>query len=99
MQANDLQILRAQIFVIRSQQMYFSNQVFAGNGPLPTGNGGPASFVDIRSRVAMFYLGLCMQANGQAQEAEQLLLDDYKSYDDKNDAYALLLLESYVSSI
>ena len=42
----------------------------------------------------MFYLGMSMQASGQVQAAERLLVDDYESYGDKNDAYTLLLLES-----
>ena len=42
----------------------------------------------------MFYLGLSMQASGQALEAERLLLDEYESYGDKTDTYALLLLQS-----
>ena len=46
----------------------------------------------------MFYLGLSMQASGQAQEAERLLLDEYESYGDKTDIYALFLLQSLVSS-
>ena len=42
----------------------------------------------------MFYLGLSMQASGQALEAERLLLDEYESYGDKTDTYALFLLQS-----
>ncbi len=78
LQANDLQILRAQIFVIRSQQMYFSNQVLRGIDLCRQAMAVlPLSWTFVRGG-AMFYLGLCMQANGQAQEAEQLLLDDYE---------------------
>ena len=40
------------------------------------------------------YLGMSMQANGQALEAERMLLDIYESYGDKTDAYALLLLRA-----
>jgi LuxR family transcriptional regulator, maltose regulon positive regulatory protein len=94
LQTNDLQILYAQIFVIRSQQMYFSNQVLQGIDFCRQALAVlPLSWTFVRGG-AMFYLGLCMQANGQAQEAEQLLLYEYESYDDKNNAYALLLLES-----
>ncbi len=42
----------------------------------------------------MMYLGLSMQANGQALEAERLLLAEYESYGDKTDSYALFLLLS-----
>ena len=42
----------------------------------------------------MLYLGMSMQASGQAQAAERLLLDEYESYGDKTDVYALFLLES-----
>ena len=35
-----------------------------------------------------------MQASGQAQAAERLLLDEYKSHGDKTDTYALLVLET-----
>ena len=40
------------------------------------------------------YLGMSMQASGQALAAERLLLDEYEAYGDKTDAYALLLLRS-----
>ena len=42
----------------------------------------------------MFYLGWSMQACGQALAAERLLLDEYASYGDKTDVYALRLLFS-----
>jgi LuxR family transcriptional regulator, maltose regulon positive regulatory protein len=94
LQANDLQTLRAQIYVIRSQQMYFGNQAARGIDHCQQALAllSP-SWTFVRGG-AMFYLGMCMQANGQAQEAEQLLLGEYESYSDKTDAFALLLLES-----
>ena len=41
---------------------------------------------------AMIYLGLSMQASGQAQAAERLLLDAYEVYGNKADTYALFIL-------
>ena len=35
-----------------------------------------------------------MQANGQAPEAERLLLDEYKSCSDKTDIYPLIILQT-----
>jgi len=94
LQANDLQILRAQTFVIKSQQMYFSNQALQGIDLCRQAMAVlPLSWTFVRGG-AMFYLGLCMQANGQTQEAERLLLEEYESCDDKTNAFALLLLES-----
>ena len=40
------------------------------------------------------YLGLSMQANGQVQEAEKLLLDEYESIIDKTDIYPLIILQT-----
>jgi hypothetical protein len=42
----------------------------------------------------MMYLGMSMQASGQAREAEKLLLDENESYNDKSDSCALFLLLS-----
>jgi LuxR family maltose regulon positive regulatory protein len=92
--AADLQLLRAQILLLRAQQAYFGNQ--------------PTQAIDYCRQAlallppswtfgrgaAMLYLGISMQAGGQAAEAERLLLDEYESYGDKADAYALLVLDS-----
>ena len=43
---------------------------------------------------AMLYLGLAMQASGQIQEAEQLLLDEYGFSSDKTEIYPLIVLQS-----
>jgi LuxR family maltose regulon positive regulatory protein len=40
----------------------------------------------------MLFLGMAMQAIGQAQDAEKLLLDEYASQADKTDVYSLALL-------
>ena len=87
-------ILRAQILLVRAQHAYFSNQ--------------PARAIDLCRQAlallplswtfgrgaAMLFLGFSMQASGQAQAAERLLLDEYESYGDKTDTYTLLVLES-----
>ena len=92
--ADDLQLLRAQILLLRAQQAYFGNQ--------------PTRAIDFCRQAlallplswtfgrgaAMLFLGFSMQASGQAQAAERLLLDEYESYGDKTDTYALLVLES-----
>ena len=92
--ANDLQILRGQILVLRAQQAYFSNQTTQAIDLCRQALVLiPPSWTFVRGG-AMFYLGMSMQANGQAQEAEQLLLAEFEACSDKNDAYTMLLLES-----
>jgi LuxR family transcriptional regulator, maltose regulon positive regulatory protein len=91
---DDLQILRGQILLMKAQQAYFGNQntkvidlcrqvlaIF------------PVSWTFVRGGATM-YLGMAMQASGQATRAERLLLDEYESYGDKTDSYALFLLLS-----
>jgi LuxR family transcriptional regulator, maltose regulon positive regulatory protein len=92
--ADDLQLLRAQILLLRAQRAYLGNQ------PIQTIDFCrqalallPLSWTFGRG-AAMLFLGLSMQASGQAGAAERLLLDEYESYGDKTDAYALLILES-----
>jgi LuxR family maltose regulon positive regulatory protein len=91
---DERQLLRGQILLIKAQRAYFSNQ--------------PTRAIDLCRQAlallplswtfgrgaAMLFLGFSMQATGQAQAAERLLLDEYDSYGDKADAYALLVLES-----
>jgi LuxR family maltose regulon positive regulatory protein len=91
---DDLQLLRAQILLLKAQQAYLNNQ--------------PMLAIDICKQAlallplswkfgrgaAMLFLGFSMQASGQAQAAERLLLNAYESYGDKTDTYALLVLES-----
>ncbi len=92
--ANDLQILRGQILVLRAQQAYFSNQPTRAIDLCRQALALlPPSWTFVRGG-AMFYLGMSMQASGQALAAERLLLDEYESYGDKTDAYALFLLQS-----
>jgi LuxR family transcriptional regulator, maltose regulon positive regulatory protein len=92
--ADDLQLLRAQILLLKAQQAYFGNQ--------------PNRAIDICRQAlallprswtfgrgaAMLFLGLSMQASGQAQVAERLLLAEYESCSDKTDSFALLVLDS-----
>lgn len=92
--ANDLQILRGQIHVLRAQQAYFSNQTPRAVDLCRQALALiPSSWTFARGG-AMFYLGLSMQASGQAQATERLLLDEYESCGDKDDAYTMLILES-----
>jgi ATP/maltotriose-dependent transcriptional regulator MalT len=92
--ANDQQLLRAQILLLKAQQSYFGNH--------------PTQAIDLCWQAlallpsswrfgrgaAMLILGLSMRASGQSAEAERLLLAEYESYSDKTDSCALLVLES-----
>ena len=92
--AEDLNILRAQILVVRAEHAYFRNQ--------------PARAIDLcRQALAllplswtfgrgavMLILGYSMPSTGQAQAIEQWLLDEYESYGDKTDTYYMLVLEA-----
>ena len=91
---DDLQMLHGQIFTLRAQQAFFSNQNLRAIdlsrqalALLPRtwtfGRGG-----------TMLFLSLAMQASGQAHEVERLLLEEYEAYDDKTQIYALMLLRS-----
>jgi LuxR family transcriptional regulator, maltose regulon positive regulatory protein len=92
--ADDLDLLHAQILLIKAQQSYFSNQpiltIDLCNQALTL---LPLSWKFGRG-AAMLLLGFSMQASGQAKAAERLLLSEYESYGDKTDTYALLVLES-----
>jgi LuxR family maltose regulon positive regulatory protein len=92
--AEDHQLLRAQILVYRAQQAYFGNQPIQAIDFCRQALALlPLSWTFGRG-AAMLYLGFSMQASGQAQAAERLLLDAYESHGDKVDTYALLVLES-----
>ena len=91
---DDLQILGGQILLMRAQQAYFSNQITKVIDLCQQVLAiFPNSWIFVRGG-AMMYLGMAMQANGQAQAAERLLLEVYESYSDKTDSYALFLLLS-----
>jgi LuxR family maltose regulon positive regulatory protein len=92
--ADDLQLLRAQILLLTAQHAFLSNQPKLAtdlcNQALAL---LPLSWKFGRG-AAMLFLGFSMQASGQAQAAERLLLHEYESYGDKTDSYALLVLDS-----
>jgi LuxR family maltose regulon positive regulatory protein len=91
---NDLKILRGQTLLLRAQQAYFINQhtrsIDLCQQVLAL---MPPSWAFVRGG-AIMYLGMSMQASGQALTAEQLLLDEYESYSDKSDTFALFVLQS-----
>jgi LuxR family maltose regulon positive regulatory protein len=92
--ADDLQILRKQMLMPRAQQAYFSNQPErASDLCRQVLTLLPPSWTFVRGG-AMFYLGISMQASGQGQAAERLLLDEYAAYGQKGDLYALFILQS-----
>ncbi len=92
--ADEQQILRGQIFLLRAQQAYFCNQTSRAIDLCRQVLALlPPSWKFLRGG-GMLYLGLSLQASGQAQEAEKLLLTEYASCDDMNDIYALLILET-----
>ncbi len=91
---DDRKILRGQILLPKAQQAYFSNQqalsIELCNQVLAI---MPQSWTFVRGG-AMIYLGMSMQARGQYQEAERLLLEAFETHNDKNDTFALFVLES-----
>jgi LuxR family maltose regulon positive regulatory protein len=92
--AEELQIMRGQINALRAQQAIFSNQStqaieFCQQALALL----PVSWKFVRGGT-MLFLGLSMQASGQAQAAERLLLTEFESCKEKADAYTMLLLES-----
>jgi len=93
-QVDDLQILRGQVLTIKAQQEFFGNEMtrvidFCRQALALL----PLSWKFVRGG-AMMYLGMAMQATGQVLAAERLLLDEYESYADKTDIYALFLILS-----
>jgi LuxR family transcriptional regulator, maltose regulon positive regulatory protein len=91
---DDRKILRGQLLLPKAQQAYFSNQqalsIELCNQVLAI---MPQSWTFVRGG-AMIYLGMSMQARGQYQEAERVLLDAFENHSDKNDTFALFVLES-----
>ncbi len=85
-------LLQAQIIGLKAQQAFFMNQpaqctTYAQKALALI----PQSWVYFRGG-AILYLCLAMQANGQSQAAERILLDEYATLNKKADAYALRLL-------
>jgi LuxR family maltose regulon positive regulatory protein len=94
LQDNELQILQAQLLLLRAEHAYFSKQPKRATDLCRQAFALlPASWTFGRG-AALLFLGLSMQAIGRAQEAERLLLAEYESYGDKTDIYALFILES-----
>jgi LuxR family maltose regulon positive regulatory protein len=91
---DDMQLLRAQILLLRAQRAYLGNQPTRAIDLCQQALALlPPSWIFGRG-AAMLFLGLSMQASGQAQAAERLLHAEYESHGDKADTYALLVLES-----
>jgi LuxR family maltose regulon positive regulatory protein len=94
LQGDELQILQAQLFLLRAEHAFFSNQpkraIDLCHQALAL---LPPSWTFGRGAV-MLFLGLSMQTIGQAQAAERFLLKEYEAYGDKTDTYALLILDS-----
>ena len=94
LQDDDLQILRGQVFTIKAQQAYFGNEMTRVIDLCRQALALlPLSWTFVRGG-AMMYLGMAMQASGQVFAAERLLLDEYETYDDKTDIYAMFLMLS-----
>jgi LuxR family maltose regulon positive regulatory protein len=91
---DDRKILLGQILLPKAQKAYFSNQqalsIELCNQVLAI---MPQSWTFVCGG-AMIYLGMSMQATGQYQEAERVLLDAFENHIDKNDTFALFVLES-----
>jgi LuxR family maltose regulon positive regulatory protein len=91
---DDREILRGQVLLPLAQQAYFNNQqalsIDLCNQVLAI---MPQSWTFVRGG-AMIYLGMSLQASGRYQEAERVLLDAFENHIDKNDTFALFVLES-----
>ncbi len=91
---DDRKILGGQILLPKAQLAYFNNQQAVSiqlcNQVLAI---MPPSWTFVRGG-AMIYLGMSMQATGQYQEAERMLLEAFENHTDKNDTFALFVLES-----
>ncbi len=90
----DLQMLRAQILLIKSQYMYFNNQTaLAIDVCREVLALLPPTWSFVRGS-AMLYLGFSMQSIGQFRVAETLLLAEYEQCFDKAAIYPLILLQT-----
>ena len=91
---NEVKMLRGQILLPKAQQAYFTNQqTLAIDLCQQVLTLMPPSWTFVRGG-AMIYLGLAMQASGQASEAEQMLIDEYERHRDKSDTFALFVLQT-----
>ena len=90
----DVKILKAQILLIKSQYMFFSNQMtLAFDMCREVLTVLPPRWSFARGS-AMLYLGFSMQAMGQIREAERLILAEYEQCTDKTEIYPLILLQT-----
>jgi LuxR family transcriptional regulator, maltose regulon positive regulatory protein len=94
MPESERQIIRGQILVLTSQWAYFTNQTAAAIQLCREALTLLPRSWTFACGGAMYYLGMSMQASGQALEAERLLLDEYESFTEKTNSYALLLLQA-----
>ncbi len=94
MDVHDLKILRGQTLLIKGQYAYFRNQTSQSiDFCRQVLELLPPEWTFVRGG-AMLYLGLSLQASGQSSAAERLLLDEFDSYHNKSDIFALMLLQS-----
>jgi LuxR family maltose regulon positive regulatory protein len=90
--ADELNILRAQILVLKSQESYFENEQasalsYARQAYLML----PASWSYLQSG-ALLFVGLSLHASGDSAGARRILLENYETRADKHDTYSLRLL-------
>ncbi len=94
MTMEEQQILRGQILALKAQQAYFSNQPSQAIEHCRQALALlPPAWTFVRGG-AILYLGMSMQASGQPQEAERLMLDEYEAGSDKTNIYSLHVLHS-----
>jgi LuxR family transcriptional regulator, maltose regulon positive regulatory protein len=92
--ANELQLLRGQISMVKAQLAFFTNHTsqamkLCREALLLL----PPSWTFARG-AATLYLGVSTQASGETDAAETLLLHEYESCNDKSNIYALILLQA-----
>jgi LuxR family maltose regulon positive regulatory protein len=91
---DDVYLLHAQILLLRAQRAYLGNRPTLAIDLCQQALALlPPSWIFGRG-AAMLFLGVSMQASGQAQAAERLLLNEYESHSDNADTFALLTIES-----
>jgi LuxR family transcriptional regulator, maltose regulon positive regulatory protein len=89
--SDDIASQRGQVLTLRAQAAFFRNQVSVAVSHCVEALALlPASHLYCRGGVRM-YQGLSMQADGQGDGAERLLLDELALLDDKSNAYGLRL--------
>ena len=92
--ADEQQILRGHILGLKAQQAYFSNQTTQAIELCRQALALlPPAWTFVRGG-AILYLGMSMQASGQLQQAERLMLNEYEACSNKTNIYALHVLHS-----